>query len=101
MSLLRFLKKCAHDPAAARATAKVVWRDYYGKLYWRLRPTTPLAYDLPTGGRLLLEPAHAFTGVFWPAVEHYEPDVRTFAWKLVKSASFVRTRTTPLNALAP
>ncbi len=78
MNLLRFIRKCVSDRPAARASARVLCRDYYGRVYWSLKPGTPLAYHLPTGGTLLLEPAHAFTGVFWPSVEHYEPDVRSF-----------------------
>jgi len=78
MNLLRFLKKCMTDPAAAGRTARVVARSYYGQLYWSVKPGTPLAYQLPTGGTLLLDHKHAFTGCFWPDVDHYEPDVRAF-----------------------
>lgn len=56
----------------------MVARNYYGQLYWSLKPGAPLAYHLPTGGTLLLDHKHAFTGIFWPDVEHYEPDVRSF-----------------------
>lgn len=78
MNLLRFLKKCVTDRAAAARSMRVVARTYYGQLYWSLKPGTPLAYHLPTGGTLLLDHKHAFTGCFWPDVEHYEPDVRAF-----------------------
>jgi FkbM family methyltransferase len=59
-------------------SARVVARQYYGQLYWAVKPHTPLPYRFPTGGTLLLEPKHAFTGVFWPDVERYEPDVCQF-----------------------
>jgi FkbM family methyltransferase len=59
-------------------SARLVARSYYGQLYWSLKPNAPLAYHLPTGGTLLLDHKHAFTGCFWPDVEHYEPEVRTF-----------------------
>jgi FkbM family methyltransferase len=78
MNLLRFLKKCVTDTPAAMRSLRVVARDYYGKLYWSLRPGTPLAYHLPTGGTLLLDHKHSFTGCFWPDVDHYEPEVRSF-----------------------
>ncbi|MDX6693587.1 MAG: hypothetical protein QOF02_1190 [Blastocatellia bacterium] len=84
MNLLRFLKKCVTDPAAARATARVVARNYYGQLYWSVKPGTPLAYQLPTGGTLLLDHKHAFTGCFWPDVDHYEPDVSSFLQHALK-----------------
>lgn len=78
MNLLRFLKKCVTDRRAAARSMRVFARTYYGQLYWSLKPGAPLAYHLPTGGTLLLDHKHAFTGCFWPDVEHYEPDVRTF-----------------------
>lgn len=78
MNLLRFLKKCVTDTPAALSSARVVARDCYGRCYWSLKPGAPLAYRLPTGGTLLLEHKHAFTTIFWPDVERYEPDVRTF-----------------------
>lgn len=78
MNLLRFLKRCLTDTPAALRSARVLARTYYGQLYWSLKPGVPLAYHLPTGGMLLLDHKHAFTGCFWPDVERYEPDVRTF-----------------------
>jgi FkbM family methyltransferase len=57
---------------------RIVAREYYGQLYWSLKPGAPLAYHLPSGGTLLLDHKHAFTGCFWPDVERYEPDVRSF-----------------------
>jgi FkbM family methyltransferase len=84
MNLLRFLKKCVTDPTAAVRTARVVARDYYGQLYWSVKPGAPLAYQLPTGGTLLLDHKHAFTGCFWPDVDHYEPDVRSFLQHALK-----------------
>lgn len=78
MNLLRFLKRCVTDTPAAVRSARVVARSFYGQLYWSFKPGAPLAYHLPTGGTLLLDHKHAFTGVFWPDVERYEPDVRTF-----------------------
>jgi FkbM family methyltransferase len=35
-----------------------------------------LRYRIPSGGVLLLERGHSFTGCFWPGVDQYEPDVR-------------------------
>lgn len=78
MNLLRFLKRCVTNPSAAVGTARVVARHCYGQLYWSVKPGAPLAYQLPTGGTLLLDHKHAFTGCFWPDVDHYEPDVRSF-----------------------
>jgi FkbM family methyltransferase len=78
VNLLRFLKKCVTDSPAAMRSLRVVARSYYGQLYWSLKPTAPLAYHLPTGGTLLLDNKHAFTGCFWPDVERYEPEVRSF-----------------------
>ena len=57
---------------------RIVARSCYGQLYWSLKPGAPLAYHLPSGGTLLLDHKHAFTGCFWPDVERYEPDVRSF-----------------------
>lgn len=84
MNLWRFLKKCATDQPAALRSAKIVARLYYGRWYWRLRAQSPLAYRLPTGGVLLLEPNHSFTDCFWPDVDHYEPDVRAILAHLLK-----------------
>ncbi|HEY0404975.1 MAG TPA: FkbM family methyltransferase [Pyrinomonadaceae bacterium] len=84
MNLLRFLKKCVTDPTAAVRTARVVARGCYGQLYWSVKPGTPLAYQLPTGGTLLLDHKHAFTGCFWPDVDHYEPDVSAFLQHALK-----------------
>lgn len=78
MNLQRFLKKCVTDRPAAARSLRVVARTFYGQLYWSLKPDAPLAYQLPTGGTLLLDHKHAFTGCFWPDVDHYEPDVRAF-----------------------
>ena len=78
MNLLRFLKKCVTDTPAAAQSMRMVARNCYGQLYWSLKPGAPLAYHLPSGGTLLLDHKHAFTGMFWPDVEHYEPDVRSF-----------------------
>lgn len=78
LNLLRFLKRCVTDPSSAVRAARVVARNCYGQLYWSVKPGAPLAYQLPTGGTLLLEHKHAFTGCFWPDVDHYEPEVRTF-----------------------
>lgn len=78
MNLIRFLKKCVTDRPAAASSLRVVRRNLYGQVYWSLKPNAPLAYQLPTGGTLLLDPKHAFTGCFWPDVDHYEPDVRAF-----------------------
>jgi FkbM family methyltransferase len=84
MNPFRFIKKCLADTPAALKSAKTVARHYYGQLYWAMRPQTPLRYHLPTGGMLLLEPKHAFTGVFWPDVECYEPDVCRFLRYVLK-----------------
>lgn len=78
MNLFRFLKKCVTDAPAAARSIRIVAREYYGQLYWSLKPGAPLAYHLPSGGTLLLDHKHAFTGCFWPDVERYEPDVRSF-----------------------
>ncbi|MBD0326738.1 MAG: FkbM family methyltransferase [Pyrinomonadaceae bacterium] len=78
LNLRRFLKRCVTDPSSAVRAVRIVARDYYGQLYWSVKPDAPLAYQLPTGGTLLLEQHHAFTGCFWPDVDHYEPEVRTF-----------------------
>ena len=83
MNVGRFLRKCVTDYPAAVRSAKLVARDYYGRWYWRLR-YEPLAYHLPTGGVLLLEPGHAFTGCFWPDVDRYEPEVCAFLRRVLK-----------------
>lgn len=78
------------DRPAALKSAKIVARQYYGQLYWALKPHTPLPYHFPTGGTLLLEPKHAFTGVFWPNVDRYEPDVCNFLQHILKpGATFI------------
>jgi FkbM family methyltransferase len=84
LNLWRFLKKCATDQPAALRSAKIVARTYYGRWYWRRHAEAPLAYRLPTGGVLLLEPNHSFTNCFWPDVDHYEPDVRGILGYLLK-----------------
>jgi FkbM family methyltransferase len=84
MSPTRFLKKCLTDRKAAAKSARLVARLAYARLYWMLRPRSPLPYHLPDGGVLLLEPKHAFTNVFWPDVERYEPDVSTFLRYVLK-----------------
>lgn len=78
MNLLRFLKNCLTDTPAAMRSLRVVMRGCYGQLYWSLKPGAPLAYHLPSGGTLLLDEKHSFTGCLWPDVEHYEPEVRAF-----------------------
>jgi FkbM family methyltransferase len=89
MSVGRFLRKCVTDYPAAVRSAKLVARDYYGRWYWRRR-YEPLAYHLPTGGVLLLEPGHAFTGCFWPDVDRYEPEVCAFLRRVLKpGATFI------------
>jgi FkbM family methyltransferase len=89
MSVGRFLRKCVTDYPAAVRSAKLVARDYYGRWYWRWR-YEPLAYHLPTGGVLLLEPGHAFTGCFWPDVDRYEPEVCAFLRHVLKpGATFI------------
>ncbi|MBD0370035.1 MAG: FkbM family methyltransferase [Pyrinomonadaceae bacterium] len=78
------------DKPAALKSAKVVARQYYGQLYWAMKPHAPLPYRFPLGGTLLLEPRHAFTGVFWPDVERYEPDVCKFLQYILKTgATFI------------
>jgi Met-10+ like-protein len=84
MNLFRFIRKCLTDPPAAASSAKLVGRGLYGCFWWTLYPITPLAHHLPTGGVLLLEPNHCFTGCFWPDVDHYEPDVCAFLRDFVK-----------------
>ena len=89
MNVGRFLRKCVTDYPAAVRSAKLVAREYYGRWYWRLR-YEPLAYHLPTGGVLLLEPGHAFTGCFWPDVDRYEPEVCAFLRRVLKpGATFI------------
>lgn len=78
MNPIRFLKKCVTDRRAAARSLRLVARLFYGRAYWSLRPGVPLAYQLPSGGTLLLDQKHPFTFCFWPDVEHYEPDVRSF-----------------------
>lgn len=84
MNLSRFIKKCFTDTPAAVTSAKRVARQYYGQLYWTIKPGTPLPYHFPMGGLLLLEPKHVFTGFFWPDVERYEPDVCKFLQYVLK-----------------
>ena len=89
MNVGRFFIKCVTDPPAAIRSAKVVARDYYGRWYWRRR-YEPLAYHLPTGGVLLLERGHSFTGCFWPDVDRYEPEVCAFLRRVLKpGATFI------------
>jgi FkbM family methyltransferase len=85
MNLWRFLKKCAVDRPAAARSARLTARGFYGKGYWLLRPNAPLAYKIPRGGTLLLEPGHSFTGCFWPGgIDYYEPDVRALLLGFLK-----------------
>jgi FkbM family methyltransferase len=80
----RFFKKCLTDRPSAVRSAKLVYRSFYGRWHWYRSPNTPLTYRLPTGGTLLLEPGHSFTGCLWPDVDRYEPDVRGFLQYLLK-----------------
>jgi FkbM family methyltransferase len=75
MNLGRFLRKLATDPPAARKSVKLISRAVYGKLYWKLRPNSPLKVRLSSGGILLLNRGHSFTECIWPMPENYEPDV--------------------------
>lgn len=84
MNLLRFIKKCLTDPPAAARSARLVARSFYSQWYWFLNSEKPLAYHLPTGGTLWLEPGHSFTHCFWPGVDQYEPDVRGVLQYLLK-----------------
>ena len=85
MNLLRFLRKCINDRPAAIRSAKLVVRSFYGQWYWFRNPQAPLAYRIPDGGILLLEPGHSFTGCFWPGgVDFYEPEVRAFLLYVLK-----------------
>lgn len=84
MNLWRFLRKCFTDPPAAVRSAKLVIRSFYGQGYWLVYPNQPLAYRLPTGGVLLLDPGHSFTGCFWPNIDRYEPEVRGALQYLLK-----------------
>lgn len=72
------------DPAAALRSAKLVARSFYSQWHWLRHPDAPLAYRLPTGGILWLDPEHSFTHCFWPGVDQYEPDVRGFLQSLLK-----------------
>lgn len=86
MNLRRFLSKCVNDRAAALRSAKLVTRGLYGRLYWFVCPGSPLAYSVPAGGTLLLQPGHSFTGCFWPGgVDYYEPDVRALLLHMLKA----------------
>jgi FkbM family methyltransferase len=86
MNLRRFLNKCLNDRAAAVRSAKLVTRSAYGRLFWFFCPGSPLAYNVPAGGTLLLQPGHSFTGCFWPGgVDYYEPDVRALLLHLLKA----------------
>lgn len=78
MNPARFLRKCLTDPPAAWRSLKLVGRSLYGSAFWTISPKAPLRWRLSGGGRLWLHPAHSFTHCFWPAVDGYEPDVRTF-----------------------
>lgn len=85
MNFWRFLNKCINDRPAAIRSAKLTTRGWYGSLYWFLRPGSPLAYEVPAGGTLLLQPGHSFTGCFWPGgVDYYEPDVRALMLHLLR-----------------
>jgi FkbM family methyltransferase len=85
MNLWRFLNKCINDRPAAVRSAKLIARSLYGSLYWFYCPGSPLAYNVPAGGTLLLQPGHSFTGCFWPGgVDYYEPDVRALLLHLLK-----------------
>ena len=85
MNLRRFVDKCINDRPAAARSARLTARGFYGKWYWLLHPNTPLAYKIPGGGTLLLEPGHSFTGCFWPGgVDSYEPDVRAVLLHLLR-----------------
>src|SRR2546423_4071224 len=90
MNLRRFSRKCLNDRPSAMRSMRMIARQYYGKLYWALRPHAPLPFHLPNGGMLLLEPRHAFTGVLWPDVERYEPDICAFLRAVLKpGATFI------------
>src|ERR1041385_7694060 len=90
MNLRRFSRNCLTDRPSAMRSMRMITRHYYGKLYWAIRPHSPLPFHLPHGGMLLLEPRHAFTGVFWPDVERYEPDICAFLRAVLKPvATFI------------
>lgn len=76
MNPVRFLKKCLTDPPAARSSARLVAREWYGRFHWWRWPDTPLLYRFPSGGKLSLYPGHSFTECIWPGVDRYEPDVQ-------------------------
>ena len=78
MNPSRFLRKCLTDPPAAWRSLKLVGRSLYGSAFWTVSPKAPLRWRLAGGGRLWLHPGHSFTHCFWPAIDGYEPDVRTF-----------------------
>lgn len=84
MNLGRFLRKCVTDPPAAWRSAKLVSRSFYGKIFWVLNPHSPLKYRIPSAGILPLYRNHSFTHCFWPAVESYEPDVRSLLVRILK-----------------
>lgn len=84
MNPWRFINKCFTNPPAAWLSAKLVGRDYYGQIYWFLRPHQPLKHHLSEGGILWLEPTHSFTHCFYPGVDQYEPDVREALCYLLK-----------------
>lgn len=84
MNLLRFIRKCLTNPPAAWRSAKLVMRHIYGRCYWFVYPERPLLHRLSQGGSILLAPNHSFTYCFWPAVDHYEPDVCRLLKSLLK-----------------
>jgi len=90
MNPVRFLKKCLIDPPAARSSARLVAREWYGKFHWWIWPDTPLMYRFPGGGKLKLYPGHSFTECIWPGVDRYEPDVQgALAYLLKPGDTFV------------
>lgn len=85
MNIWRFIKKCLTDPAAAVGSAKLVLRSCYGQVYWWLNPNRALAFKMPGGGTLFLEPEHSFTHCFWSDTDRYEPDVKQVLQLLLQS----------------
>lgn len=84
MNPVRFLKKCFTDPAAARSSARLVARGWYGQMHWWMWPDTPIEYRFPTGGKMKLFAGHSFTQCIWPGVDRYEPDVQAAVANLLR-----------------